>query len=427
MPGVMNEDKSLNTKLTLGGLVLCLLTFMSGCDYATLAGDPSPTLPPLSSATPTDPSPTPIPPPSPTRPTPAAAPGRVSGSVCYPGDKNPPLVLYLENTATGALVKQEIPPHRPRYTLGLPPGEYIAYALTVGTEVAGVYSEAVPCGLEVACTDHRPRPFQVKSGKTTAKIDLCDWYNAPGRVAPHPDAAADAVMVTTVQKMNVFAGPGLRYGPVGFVSPLTSVPALRRNKDGSWLKISYPLGDGAAWIYAPLTQLAGPLENLREAAEPALPLPAKLSPAKDQFMPTAWSASGNEAIVHFKGVFKDTEGRPVNGFSVLADNGTWSVVSHPGGPSRWYPDQRTGQWDIILTNPTDAAGWWTLTVVTYDCPHFDDGFDAQCKEFTRLSENHLVKIVYPDETVINADWVCQRDCNKGVYINPYWPKPSASK
>ncbi|NJN97284.1 MAG: hypothetical protein HC875_25965 [Anaerolineales bacterium] len=384
------------TKLSWVGLGLWLL-LLNGCDYATPVDGPQSASPPASTAA----------------PTPKPAPGRVSGSICYPGDKNPSVVLYLKNTATGTLIQQEILPSQPRYSLTVPPGEYTAYALTIGTEVAGIYSD----------TDHRPRPFRVESGQTTTNIDLCDWYNSPGRVAPAPNAAADAVTVTTVQKTNVFAGPGLRYGPVGFAPPLASAPALRRNKDGSWLKIPYPLNDGAAWIYAPLTQVAGPLEDLREAAEPALPLPAKLSPAKDVFMPTAWSASGNEAIVHFKGVFKDAEGRPVNGFSVLADNGTWSVVSHPGGPSRWYPDQRPGQWDIILTNPTDAAGWWTLTVVTYDCPHFDDGFDAQCKEFTRLSENHLVKIVYPDETVINADWVCQRDCNKGTYINRYWSRP----
>lgn len=411
------------SKLPLVGLALGLLIPLSGCNSTSPIVVSSPA--PVASPTSQPPTPTPtIAPASPTPapPTPKPAPGWVSGSICYPGDKNPPIVLYLKNTATGILTRKEISPSQPHYSLTVPPGEYTAYALTVGTEVAGVYSEAVLCGQDAACTDHRPRSFRVQSGQTTANIDLCDWYNPPGRVAPDP-AAADDVTVTTVQRMNVFAGPGLRYGSVGFAPPLASAPALRRNKDGSWLKISYPLNDGAAWVYAPLTRMAGPLESLREVAEPALPLPAKLSPAKDVFMPTAWNASGNEAIVHFKGVFKDAEGRPVNGFSVLADNGTWSVVSHPGGPSRWYPDQRTGQWDIILTNPTDAAGWWTLTVVTYDCPHFDDGFDAQCKEFTRLSENHLVKIVYPDETVINADWVCQRDCNKGVYINPYWSKP----
>jgi hypothetical protein len=401
-----------------------LLAFsLISCTFRSAAPPPAlPTFTPIT-VQPTTPTFTVVPPTvtvTPLPPTATPAPGTVSGSICYPGGQNPPMTIYLENTATTALTKRAISsPNQLRYTLTVPPGQYIAYALTVGTELAGAYSYAVPCGLSAACADHRPLPFQVQSNQITKHIDLCDWYDPPGFVPTHP--AAKGVTVTTVQKMNVFAGPGLRYGPVGFVPPLTSAPVLRRNKDGSWLKIPYLRGEGAAWIYAPLTQLAGPLESLREAAEPALPLPSKLSPAKDQFVPTAWSASGNEAIVHFKGVFKDAEGQPVNGFSVLADNGTWSVVSHPGGPSGWYPDQGTGQWDIILTNPTDAAGWWTLTIVTYDCHHFDEGFDAQCKHLTRLSENHLVKIVYPHETVINADWVCQRDCNKGLYIKSYRP------
>ena len=66
-------------------------------------------------------------------------------------------------------------------------------------------------------------------------------------------------------------------------------------------------------------------------------------------------------------------------------------------------------------------GWWTLTVVSYDCPDFEGGFNAQCKQFTRLSENQLVKIVYPDETIIEADWVCHRNCDQGLYVKAYRP------
>jgi hypothetical protein len=317
----------------------------------------------------------------------------------------------------------DIPQAKPQYTLTAPPGEYIAYALTVGTELAGTYSKAVLCGLSDICTDHRPLPFRVRGDETTEKIDLCDWYYPPGPVATAPNASTEAVMVTTVQKMNIFANPGLNYPTIGFAPARASAPALGRNKDGSWLQIEYLSAKGSAWIYAPLVQVAGPVDTLPlvAMANPTRTIQTELLASPDQFTPAAWNASVNPSVVHFKGSIKDEKGRPVNGFSILADNGTWSVLSHPSGASHWYPDLKDGAWDIIITNATDAAGWWTLTVVSYDCPDFEGGFNAQCKQFTRLSANQLVQIVYPDETVITADWVCHRDCDKGLYIKAYRP------
>jgi hypothetical protein len=65
--------------------------------------------------------------------------------------------------------------------------------------------------------------------------------------------------------------------------------------------------------------------------------------------------------------------------------------------------------------PETGAGWWTLTVVRYECPNFEQRFDAQCKQFTRLSEDIKVEVVWPDEAIINADWVCHWGCDKGLY------------
>ncbi|HXV97309.1 MAG TPA: hypothetical protein VEC93_02730, partial [Anaerolineae bacterium] len=294
-----------------------------------------------------------------------------------------------------------------------PAGEYYAYALTVGTEMAGLYAQA----------DHTLRPFQVESGQTTAEINLCDWNNPPG-IIPAGSATTQIVTVSTLQKMHVFSGPGLDYALLGPAPARATAPALGRNPDSSWLQIEYPTAGGNAWIYAPLVQIAGQpttLPVVLPEADPAQTKGAKLEPSKNQFSPTAWSVSFNESVVHFKGFITDEAGQPVNGFSILADNGTWSVLSHPTGASHWYPDTDDGEWDIIITNATDAVGWWTLTVVSYDCPDFEGGFNAQCKQFTRLSENQLVKIVYPDETIIEADWVCHNNCDRGLYVKAYRP------
>jgi hypothetical protein len=133
-----------------------------------------------------------------------------------------------------------------------------------------------------------------------------------------------------------------------------------------------------------------------------------------QFTPTGFYADKNEDLVYFNGAIRDEAGNPVNGFSVLLDNGTFGVLSHPSGPSNHYPDKEDGEWDVAIPNVEDGIGQWTLTVVSYDCPDFAVVFDTQCKQYTRLSADILVEVTYPEETIINANWVCHWDCDKGV-------------
>jgi hypothetical protein len=203
---------------------------------------------------------------------------------------------------------------------------------------------------------------------------------------------------------------------------------IGRNNDSSWLKIEYPSADGTGWIFAELVQVNGSLESVAIAQAPPPPPPTPTpvppppqaeapppAPAENyQFTPTGWHASPNAAIVHFKGRFKDEGGGLVNGFSVLADNGAFRVLSHPGGASQWYPDKGDGEWDIVMPNIHTAQGWWWLTVVKYEC-NFAGGFDAQCQSYTKLSEDIKVQVATPDESIINADWICHWDCDKGLY------------
>ena len=57
--------------------------------------------------------------------------------------------------------------------------------------------------------------------------------------------------------------------------------------------------------------------------------------------------------------------------------------------------------------------WWWLTAVRPECVPDQSGYDPHCQEVTRLSESVKVEIVYPAETIINADWTCQWDCDQG--------------
>jgi hypothetical protein len=222
--------------------------------------------------------------------------------------------------------------------------------------------------------------------------------------------------VQTLQKMNVHAGPSLNAPIVGDVPPRVTAAAVGQSVNGDWLQVEHPQA-GAVWIYAPLTKVSGRPE--------ALPVilsdfdTPEVEDQRSQFTPAAWSTEANQSVVHFKGSISDDAGQVVNGYSVLLYNGTWSVLSHPTGASRHYPDVAEGAWDLIINNASDAAGWWALTVVRYDCPDFEGGFNAQCKAFRPLSETQIIRIVYPDENIVKADWRCQRDCAQGLYVEPF--------
>jgi hypothetical protein len=338
-------------------------------------------------------------------------PGTISGALCYPGRKSPPLTLVVQDGTGQTRLELDLGPGQTTYQAELPPGEYVLFAQTVGTEVTGGYSQAGLCGLGNSCLDHSLLPIQLGAGENLSNIDLCDWYEPPGRY-PGP---ADAVWVTTRQRMDIHAGPSLDAPILAKVPPRTTARALARSADQAWLRLDHPAA-AEVWIYAPLTKVTGPLEAL--PVEPAGAIPPS---EPGQFRPTSWSSEANEAVVHFKGEMRDQAGQVVNGYSVLLYNGTWSVLSHPTGASRHYPDVAAGAWDLIISNATDAAGWWALTVVSYDCPDFEIGFNAQCKQFTPLSATQIVRVVYPDEAVIKADWLCQSACDQGLYVEPYRP------
>jgi hypothetical protein len=255
----------------------------------------------------------------------------------------------------------------------------------------------------------------------------------PTPAEPTATPTPDSVMVTVLQNMNVRSGPGTNYPVVGAGKVGDSSKVIGRNDDGTWLKVEFPSADGSGWVFAELVQVSGDAQGVEIAQAPpppphtatpwptAPPPPPEPEKPKYQFTPTGWHASGNKAIVHFKGRIKDEQGNLVNGYSVLVDNWSWGVLSHPTGASNHYPEKGDGEWDVVIPekNLGGGVGWWYLTVVRYDCPDFFARFDAQCKQFTRLSEDVKIMVNWPDETIINADWICHWDCDKGLYKDAY--------
>ena len=341
-------------------------------------------------------------------PTPAAAAptpnlGTVTGDLCYPSSENPPMTLFLENINNGSSVSLNIARGQTTYESELPVGQYVAYARTVGMNLRGDYT----------CDSAEPCTFQVEPGQVT-NIDICTWYTPPGIWPPAAEQADDEVFVRLLQNMHARTGPHLSFPELGLLEAGSLLRAEQLSADGEWIQVKHPELQVTGWLHAPLTQILGDPKIL--PIDPEAPLSGLETL---QFMPAIWRPAANADIVHFKGSIRDGAGRPVNGYSVLLDNGTWSVLSHPSGASHHYPDISDGLWDVVVANETDAAGWWTLTVVRYECPDFETGFNAQCKQYTPLSETKVVHAIHPDENVIEANWTCLEDCDQGLYIKPY--------
>jgi hypothetical protein len=115
--------------------------------------------------------------------------GSAMGKVCYPSESIQAMTGYFQHQGSGALTPLEIGENQATYRVDLEPGVYIAFAYTQDNALGGMYSEAVACGLSVECQDHAPRPFEVLPGRTTERIDLCDWY-AQDQLPPAPGASA---------------------------------------------------------------------------------------------------------------------------------------------------------------------------------------------------------------------------------------------
>ncbi|MFZ6034965.1 MAG: hypothetical protein ACOYUB_02360 [Patescibacteria group bacterium] len=112
------------------------------------------------------------------------ATGSLEGDIGYPSEQIPPLEVYAFNSSdTGDYHKVKTVQNQGSYSFDdLPVGSYyvVAYA---GSNYSGGYTEAVPCGLSVSCTDHSLIKVEVKTNEVTKGVDLKDWY-APENTFP---------------------------------------------------------------------------------------------------------------------------------------------------------------------------------------------------------------------------------------------------
>lgn len=68
----------------------------------------------------------------------------------------------------------------------LPPGNYYVVAYVIGGGLSAGYSQAVPCGLSVECTDHSLISVSVNGGQVTQGVNPQDWYAPEGSFPAYP-------------------------------------------------------------------------------------------------------------------------------------------------------------------------------------------------------------------------------------------------
>ena len=91
--------------------------------------------------------------------------GTVQGTICYPSEFNPPMTLYFQPVGSGQIIQFSIPENHMEYSFLLPNDIYYAYAWAPGYSLEGAYVD----------DNGYLKPFEVRGGKTTSGIRICDW------------------------------------------------------------------------------------------------------------------------------------------------------------------------------------------------------------------------------------------------------------
>jgi hypothetical protein len=222
---------------------------------------------------------------APPSPTPVPTAGTIEGLLCYPSEGVPPMNLYFEEVNSQSIETFGHPGGSMDYSVQVPPGTYVAYAWTLDFGIGGAYTQAVPCGLTVTCSDHSLIQFQVQAGQTTAGIDICDYYGDPGFVPQHAGIAPPTATPTSIPEVQPYAhfiknafcrkGPGTVYGTTTGYEPDAEVNLVGRSDPSLplwWLGQDRAL-DFQCWFADSTVETFGPVDQLPIVPAPPTPVP----------------------------------------------------------------------------------------------------------------------------------------------------------
>lgn len=212
--------------------------------------------------------------------------GAIEGLICYPSEGVPPMDLFFEEVNTQAVEQFSHPGGTSEYSVEVPPGTYVAYAWRPPDyQIGGAYTQAVPCGLSVNCTDHSLIQFQVQAGQTTSGIDICDYYGEEGFIPQPPGFVAPTPTVTSTAEIQPYArflknafcrkGPNTVYDTVTGYEPGAEVDLVGRTDPSLplwWLGEDRALGF-QCWFADSTVETFGPVEQLPIVSAPPTPVP----------------------------------------------------------------------------------------------------------------------------------------------------------
>lgn len=119
-------------------------------------------------------------------PVPTAQPGAgvVTGKLSWPSEVIPPMTICALEVSGSRHYCVDTESNQPNYAIaGVVPGTYyfLSYGRSSkrGEPAQAGYTQAVQCGLNVACKDHALVPVAVKAGTVLTGIDVGDYYGIP--------------------------------------------------------------------------------------------------------------------------------------------------------------------------------------------------------------------------------------------------------
>lgn len=121
--------------------------------------------------------------------TPTPQMGGISGTLSFPSEGIPPLLVVAFNTLTGQYYWAQTAQNQSTYQIdNMPAGKYtvFAYALPDGKMVAA-YDQFYVCGLHQGCNDMSLIEVDVQPGVVTTNVDPGDWYGDPSQWPPMPN------------------------------------------------------------------------------------------------------------------------------------------------------------------------------------------------------------------------------------------------
>ncbi len=199
----------------------------------------------------------------------------------------------------------------------------------------------------------------------------------PEPPTPTPEPVVEEPALHATDPMNVRAGPGTEYPVVNTMSAGESAAILGRNPAGDWWQVE--LDDASiGWVYGPLVETSGPVDQVAVAASIPTPPPATPTPPPQ---PTAtpvpagpdfrlveqrlWSVEENGGFLAGESVncgggqvlrviVKDAAGNPLNGVTVQGVYRNELHTTGEKGPGIAEFDVNVDGDDIVVLRDVDG-------------------------------------------------------------------------